>query len=52
MTKAESPPVWRDGNKRTVDVREVMNGLLYVLGTRFQWRPISKEMPPRSTVNH
>jgi hypothetical protein len=28
------PPARRGGNKRTVDVREVMNGIMYVLSTR------------------
>jgi transposase len=35
-----------------VDVREVMNGLMYVLSTGCQWRAIPKDLPPRSTVNH
>jgi transposase len=33
-------------------VREVMNGLMYVLSTGCQWRAIPKDLPPRSTVNH
>ena len=41
----------RGGNKRTIDVREVVNGLMYVLGTGCQWRAIPKDLPPRSTVN-
>ena len=35
-----------------MDVREVMNGLMYVLSTGCQWRAIPKDLPPRSTVNH
>jgi transposase len=35
-----------------VNVREVMNGLMYVLSTGCQWRAIPKDLPPRSTVNH
>ena len=42
----------RGGNKRTVDVREVVNGVMYVLSTGCQWRAIPKDLPPRSTVNH
>ena len=38
------------GNKRTVNVREVVNGLMYVLSTGCQWRAIPKDLPPRSTV--
>jgi transposase len=30
------PPAKRGGNTRTVDLREVVNGLLYVLGTGCQ----------------
>jgi len=30
------PPAKRGGNKRTVDVREVVNGLMYILGTGCQ----------------
>ena len=46
------PPAKRGGNKRTVDVREVVNGLMYVLSTGCPWAAIPKELPPRSTVNH
>ena len=45
------PAAKRGGNKRTVDVREVVNGLMYVLGTGCQWAAIPKDLPPRSTVN-
>jgi transposase len=45
------PPAKRGGNKRTVNVREVLNGLMYVLGTGCQWRDIPKDLPPRSTVH-
>ena len=44
------PPARRGGRKRTVNIREVFNGLLYVLSTGCQWRALSKEFPPRSTV--
>jgi transposase len=46
------PPAKRGGNKRTVDVREVVNGLMYVLSTGCQWAAVPKDLPPRSTVNH
>src|SRR5580765_4894434 len=39
------------GRKRTVDVREVVNGLMYLLSTGCQWRAIPKDLPPRSTVH-
>jgi transposase len=36
--------------KREVDVREVMNAVMYILSTGCQWRAIPKDLPPRSTV--
>ena len=45
------PKAKRGGDKRTVDVREVVNGMLYVLSTGCQWRAIPKDLPPRSTVH-
>ena len=44
------PPAKRGGDKRTVNIREVVNALLYVLSTGCQWRAIPKDLPPRSTV--
>ena len=44
------PPARRGGRKRTVNIREVFNGLLYVLSTGCQWRALPKDFPPRSTV--
>jgi len=45
------PPAKPGGNKRHVDVREVVNGAIYILGTGCQWRAIPKDLPPRSTVH-
>jgi transposase len=44
------PPAKRGGNRRHVEVREVINGLMYVLSTGCQWRAIPKDLPPRSTL--
>lgn len=44
------PPARRGGAKRTVDLREIVNGLMYVLSTGCQWRALPKDLPPRSTV--
>lgn len=44
------PPAQHGGRHRTADVREVVNGILYVLSTGCQWRTIPKDLPPRSTV--
>jgi transposase len=46
------PPAKRGGNKRSVDVREVANGLMYILSTGCQWRALPKDLPPRSTVHY
>ena len=44
------PPAKRGGNKRHVEVRQVMNGIMYILSTGCQWRAIPKDLPPRSTL--
>jgi transposase len=44
------PPAKRGGRKREVDVREVLNGIMYVLSTGCQWRALPKDLPPKSTV--
>jgi len=40
------------GRPREVDLRMVMNAILYLLATGCQWRALPKEFPPRSTVQH
>ena len=52
LVRPQIPRAKRGGNKRSVDERAVMNGLMYVLSTGCQWRAIPKDLPPRSTVNH
>src|SRR5678815_641212 len=44
------PPGKRGGDKRTVIMREVVNGLMYILSAGCQWRAIPKDLPPRSTL--
>ena len=45
------PPARRGGRHRSVDLRAVLNGVLYVLETGCQWRHLPKDLPPRSTVH-
>lgn len=45
------PPAKRGGGKRRANMREVVNGVMYILSTGCQWRYIPKDLPPRSTVN-
>lgn len=43
-------PAKRGGRPRTVNVREVLNAIFYVLSTGCQWTALPKDLPPRSTV--
>ena len=45
------PPAKRGGRHRTVEMREVVNGVMYVLSTGCQWRYMPKDLPPKSTVH-
>ena len=44
------PRARRLGRPRKVDLRDVVDAILYVLATGCQWRALPKDMPPRSTV--
>ena len=44
------PPAKRGGRRRSVNVREVVNGLLYVLSTGCQWRYVPKDLAARTTL--
>ena len=44
------PPAKRGGRDREVDVREVVDGIMYVLSTGCQWRYIPKDLRPKSTL--
>jgi len=44
------PPAKRGGRPRTINVREVLNGVCYVLWTGCQWEAMPKDLPPKSTV--
>ena len=43
-------PAKRGGCLRSVDVREVLDAIFYVLSTDCQWNAIPSDLPPRSTV--
>lgn len=45
------PPGRRGGRRRSVDVRAVLNGVLYVLETGCRWRHLPTDFPPRSTCH-
>jgi transposase len=44
------PPAKHGGRKRSVDLREIVNGIMYVLSTGCQWAYLPKDLPPSSTV--
>jgi transposase len=35
-----------------VNVREVLNGIFYILWTGCQWKAPPKDLPPKSTVHN
>jgi transposase len=45
------PPAKHGGRRRRVVVREVINGVMYVLSTGCQWRYLPRDLPPKSTVH-
>lgn len=44
------PPAKKGGRKREVNIREVVNGIMYILSTGCQWDYLPSDLPPRSTV--
>lgn len=44
------PPAKRGGRPRSVKLRDVVNGLMYVLSTGCQWRYVPKDFPAWSTL--
>ena len=52
LLKPLIPPARRGGRRREVNVREVLNGIFYVLSTGCQWAALPKDLPPKSTVHH
>ena len=44
------PPAKRGGRRRDTDMRDVLNGVMYILSTGCPWRYIPKDFPPSSTV--
>jgi len=46
------PPRCRVGRPREVDLRAVMNAILYILATGCQWRALPTSFPPRSSVQY
>lgn len=45
------PPAQPGGRDRSVDMREVMNGILYLVRTGCSWRQLPHDFPPWGTVH-
>ena len=45
------PPAKHGGRKRDVNLREVLNAILYVLCTGCQWAALPKDLVPKSTAH-
>ena len=46
------PPAKSGGRKRTSNMREILDGLFYVLKTGCQWDMLPHDFPPKGTVYH
>ena len=46
------PPERPGGRHRSVDMREVLNGINYLVRTGCQWRAIPHDLPKSATVRH
>src|SRR5258708_1987168 len=52
LVESHIPPEKWGGRTRDVDMREVLNGILYLTRTGCQWRAIPHDLPNKSTVRH
>ncbi len=46
------PPAKPGGRRRTVDVREVLNGIFYLLRSGCSWRLLPHDLPSWGTVHY
>ena len=46
------PPALPGGREREVDMREVFNGVLYLLRSGCSWRQLPHDLPPWGTVHY
>jgi len=46
------PPKVGKGRNRTVDLREIMNAILYFIRTGCQWQYLPRDFPPSGTVDY
>ncbi|MBW4562913.1 MAG: transposase [Mojavia pulchra JT2-VF2] len=46
------PPIKTGGRPRTVDMREIINAILYIQNSGCSWRLLPHDLPPWPTVYH
>ena len=51
ILEALIPPAKEGGRPRTINMREGLNGIFYLLKTGCQWRMLPKDFPNWKTVN-
>jgi putative transposase len=52
LIEALMPPPCRRGRPRMIDLRVILNAILYIDSTGCQWRALPKDFPPYSTIQH
>jgi len=52
VIKPHIPAGKRGGRPRTVEMREVLNAIFYVVKTGCQWAMLPHDFPPKGTVYH
>jgi len=52
LLSRQLPKPNRIGRPREVDLRTIMDAILYILATGCQWRALPKDFPPFTTVQH
>jgi putative transposase len=52
LIEAMIPPELPGGRTRSVDMREVFNGIQYLLRTSCSWRQLPHDLPPWGTVHY
>jgi putative transposase len=52
LIEALMPSPCRRGRPRMIDLRVVINAILYIDATGCQWRALPKDFPPYSTIQH
>lgn len=52
MIERMIPPAEPGGRHRSVNIREVVNGIVYLLRTGCSWRQLPHDLPPWGTVHY